>query len=111
MTIIEATKAGIGKLRLRNWNPYTHIELYLCFVGGGSPAAWGERPRGDGGELHHGPWVRLYDPPSHLALGKRWDHYETLPSYSFWTEQNEPLDFEEWVPPADYERFSKETAA
>jgi hypothetical protein len=100
MTLAEATEKGIGKLRLPNWK-YAHIELYLCTVDPVRRGAWGEKPEAEG-QLYHGPWLRLYDPPSMLAMGKRWNDYTEVSII-----QADEKDFEEWKEPADYGRFAE----
>ncbi|HET9319068.1 MAG TPA: hypothetical protein VFO27_04810 [Bryobacteraceae bacterium] len=99
MTIQEAAGRGIGKLCQPGWED-SHIELYLTRAGIG---AWGEAPAGEG-EIFYGPWVRLYDPPSHLALGHPWNHYQQIGCFEL-TGSN----FEEWIEPEGYrERYSRQ---
>jgi|SRR6266853_1373948 len=95
MTISEACKNRIGKLCLPTWHKYMHIELYLCFKIGYSK--WGEPPEGIG-ELYHGPWVRLYDPPSSLVLNRKWNYYDTLTIFSFGGS-----NYKSWIAPEDYD--------
>lgn len=108
MTIAEATEKGIAKLRLPDWNPYAHIEIYLtresefARLGFSCRGAWGALPAGEG-PCFHGPWVRLYDPPSMLSLGRAWDDYDSL----LFSHVDSP-DLVEWIAPEDYERFAAE---
>lgn len=90
---------GIGRLRLPQWNPYAHIELYLVRGPQVGPGLWGEAPSGEGA-IHSGPWVRLYDPCAMLALNREWNAYDDLLIF-----QMEDAHYEAWEPPADYARF------
>src|SRR5690349_11691317 len=102
MTLGEATRKGIGKLRLPQWNEYAHVDLYLT-RGWELRGAWGEAPAGNG-PIYHGPWMRHYDPCSMLALKRKWDDFDVLSTWAFGNH----TDFEEWKEPADYARFAAE---
>lgn len=74
MTIAEARERGIARLRRPEWIS-AHIELYL--LRGDGRGQWGECPAGTGDTMS-GPWVRLYDPPAMLALGRPEMDYDMI---------------------------------
>jgi hypothetical protein len=89
MTLHEAIDKKIARVRTEPWNEYSHVLL----------------------PDFHGPWAKLVDPCSNLALGKAADHVDSIimvavpDRISF--DPNEDI-WDEWVPPADYvERFGE----
>ena len=48
MTIGEAVRKGIGKLRRDPWSPGNYVELHLI--------------RDKDGGLYYGPWAKVHDP-------------------------------------------------
>lgn len=99
MTIREAVERGVGRLRKPAWHSYAHIEIYFTRRGL-ALGNYGSVPAGEG-ELYHGPWMKLFDPPSKLALGRAPYEYDLIPSFGV-----DDQDFEEWTVPEDYGRFA-----
>jgi hypothetical protein len=82
MTIHEAAKRGVRRLRLPQWNEYAFCEISIA---NGLPSAF----------------ATIYDPCSMIRMGKRADEPVVLPL-------NDWFDGTDWEPrtaPGDMKRF------
>lgn len=88
MTLNEAIDKKIRRVRVEPWNEYAHVLL----------------------PDFNGPWAKLVDPPSNLAIGKKANHTDSILMVKSDCISFDPHEdiWMEWMPPADYvERFGE----